>query len=79
MYTPVYVGLRRENSAEHSWHLSLLFMAVEKELPRNLDVTRILKMLLLHDIVEIITDDTPLYDTLTKSASGENGASHHCH
>lgn len=55
---------RRENDAEHSWHLCLmvLVLAEHANVP-NLDVPRVLKMLLIHDIVEIDAGDTFAYDT----------------
>lgn len=54
---------RRENSAEHSWHLAVmaLLLADYADDPR-VDPLRVLKMLLLHDIVEIDAGDTFLYD-----------------
>jgi putative hydrolase of HD superfamily len=57
------VSRRRENDAEHSWHLCLcaLVLAEHADVPR-LDVLRVLKMLLLHDLVEIDAGDTFAYD-----------------
>jgi putative hydrolases of HD superfamily len=56
--------LRNENDAEHSWHLTLLTitLAEHSNVP-NLDVLRVLKMLILHDLVEIDAGDTFAYDT----------------
>lgn len=48
---------RRENDAEHSWHLSLFLMCLERELGIEFDMARALKMAALHDIVEIETGD----------------------
>jgi putative hydrolase of HD superfamily len=55
-------GSRQENSAEHSWHaaLSALVLAPYAAFPVNVD--RVIRMLLLHDIVEIDAGDTFLYD-----------------
>jgi putative hydrolase of HD superfamily len=55
---------RAENDAEHSWHLCLLVivLAEHANLP-NLDLLRILKMLIIHDLVEIDAGDTFAYDT----------------
>lgn len=56
-------GRRQENSAEHSWHLSimaLLLAEYAKEQP--IDLFRVLKMLLIHDLVEIDAGDTYCYD-----------------
>ncbi|MFM7322263.1 MAG: HD domain-containing protein [Armatimonadota bacterium] len=56
-------GARRENSAEHSWHLALsvLVLAEHAESSR-LDLGRALRMALLHDLVEIDAGDTFVYD-----------------
>ncbi len=54
---------RRENSAEHSWHIALMAMILAEYAPGPLDVLRVMKMLLLHDLVEIDAGDTFCYDT----------------
>jgi len=53
---------RRENAAEHSWHLALMAILFEKEANADVDLLRVLKMLLVHDIVEIDAGDTFAYD-----------------
>ena len=55
---------RAENDAEHSWHLCLavIVLAEHANVP-NIDVLRILKMLIIHDLVEIDAGDTFAYDT----------------
>lgn len=55
---------RAENDAEHSWHICLatLVLAEHANVP-GLDVLRVLKMLILHDLVEIDAGDTFAYDT----------------
>lgn len=55
---------RAENDAEHSWHLCLcvIVLAEHANFPR-LDVLRVLKMVILHDLVEIDAGDTFAYDT----------------
>lgn len=59
-------GERRENTAEHSWHLAMaaLVLAEHAEEPagRKLDLARVLQMLLVHDLVEIDAGDTYCYD-----------------
>ena len=55
-------GTRRENSAEHSWHLSVMAMLLAEHANAPVDTLRVLKMLLVHDIVEIDADDTYCYD-----------------
>ncbi|WP_412066307.1 HD domain-containing protein [Rhizobium sp. SYY.PMSO] len=54
-------GGRRENSAEHSWHLALVALTLGKG--RSLDLLNTVKMLLIHDLVEIDAGDTPLHGT----------------
>ena len=55
---------RPENDAEHSWHLCLciIVLAEHSKVP-NLDVLRVLKMAIVHDLVEIDAGDTFAYDT----------------
>jgi putative hydrolases of HD superfamily len=55
-------GARRENSAEHSWHLALLALVLAEHAPSGVDVSRVLRMVLVHDIVEIDAGDTFVYD-----------------
>lgn len=55
-------GSRRENSAEHSWHIALMALVLAEYAPQPIDVLRVLKMLLLHDLVEIDAGDTFCYD-----------------
>ncbi len=54
-------GSRRENSGEHSWHIALyaLVLAEHSTLPVNID--RVIRMLLIHDLVEIDAGDNPIH------------------
>ena len=52
---------RRENSAEHSWHLSLGLLAIAQELNLKIDLHKALVMALIHDVCEIDTGDTPAF------------------
>ena len=54
---------RRENSAEHSWHLATMAMLFVEYAADPVDLPRVLKMLLVHDVVEIDAGDTFAYDT----------------
>jgi putative hydrolase of HD superfamily len=55
---------RLENTAEHSWHISLMaIVLLEHANDSNLDLNRVIRMLLLHDLVEIDAGDTFAYDT----------------
>lgn len=56
-------GSRNENDAEHSWHLALMALVLAKYARETVDMLRVLKMVLLHDIVEIDAGDTFCYDT----------------
>ena len=53
---------RFENSAEHSWAVSTLVLVLEEYAPTGVEIFKVVKMLLLHDIVEIDAGDTLLYD-----------------
>ncbi len=53
---------RRENSAEHSWHLAMMAIVLVEYAPPEVDLLRVIKMLLVHDLVEIDAGDTFCYD-----------------
>jgi len=53
---------RRENSAEHSWHLALAAITLAEYAAEPVDLLRVLKMLVVHDLVEIDAGDTFAYD-----------------
>ena len=54
---------RQENSAEHSWHLALMALILKDHaVNSDIDVLRVIKMVLVHDLVEIDAGDTFLYD-----------------
>ncbi|MGI6004779.1 MAG: HD domain-containing protein [Christensenellales bacterium] len=55
-------GSRRENDAEHSWHLALMAMVLYEYAQDDVDICRVLKMALVHDLVEIYAGDTFAYD-----------------
>ncbi|GEA59960.1 HD domain-containing protein [Vibrio comitans] len=55
---------RLENSAEHSWHVATMAMLTQEHANAEVDIARVLKMLLLHDIVEIDAGDTFVYDAV---------------
>lgn len=63
------IGLeRRENSAEHSWHVALLALLLVEHANQPVDPLRVVKMLLVHDIVEIDAGDTPAYAIVDRVA-----------
>ena len=53
---------RKENDAEHSWHLAILAFMLEEYAAEPIDTLKVIKMVLLHDVVEIDAGDTYLYD-----------------
>jgi putative hydrolase of HD superfamily len=68
---------RHENSAEHSWHLAMMALVLMEDQIPNLDQLRVLKMVLVHDIVEIDAGDTFAYDpagNATKAAREQAAA-----
>ncbi|MGR5460848.1 HD domain-containing protein [Vibrio alfacsensis] len=54
---------RLENSAEHSWHVALMAVLMQEHANAPVDIARVMKMLLIHDVVEIDAGDTFVYDT----------------
>ena len=63
---------RNENSAEHSWHIALMAIVLaDFSNEKGLDILKVIKMLLVHDIVEIDVGDTFLYD---QAANGTKAA-----
>lgn len=54
-------GSRPENSAEHSWHLALYALVLTDQAGPDVDIARAIKMLILHDLVEIDAGDNPIY------------------
>ncbi len=53
---------RAENDAEHSWHLALMAFLLEEYANDKVDVAKVMKMVLVHDLVEIDAGDTYAYD-----------------
>ena len=63
--TKIHDGSRRENDAEHSWHLALMaFLLSEYSKEDDIDILKVMKMCLVHDIVEIDAGDTFCYDAV---------------
>ena len=69
--TRLFKSDRRENDAEHSWHLSLMAIVLSEHSNGNIDVLKVIKMLLIHDIVEIDAGDTFLFDTIKNHENTE--------
>lgn len=68
---------RKENDAEHSWHLAIAAMLLSEYADSKIDLIKVMKMVLVHDIVEIDAGDTYCYDAdgnSTKSQREEKAA-----
>ncbi len=62
--TKLFNSDRRENDAEHSWHLAMMVLVLAEHSNTPIDILKVLKMVLIHDIVEIDTGDVFIYDTI---------------
>lgn len=56
-------GGRNENDAEHSWHMAIMAYLFREYANESIDITKVMLMCLIHDIVEIDAGDTYAYDT----------------
>ncbi|MEZ5246994.1 MAG: HD domain-containing protein [Acidimicrobiales bacterium] len=59
---------RNENSAEHSWHLAMVAMAMAPHAAEPVDIERVIRILLVHDIVEVDAGDVDIYDVEARKA-----------
>lgn len=55
-------GKRKENDAEHSWHLAIAAFLLKEYVAEDVDVMKVMIMVLIHDLVEIDAGDTYAYD-----------------
>ena len=62
---------RRENSAEHSWHLAMMTMILAEYAPLGVDLFHAMKMVLIHDLVEIDAGDTFCFDVQNNKNKAE--------
>ena len=69
--TKLFNSNRNENDAEHSWHLAMMTIVLAEHSNKPIDVLKVLKMVLIHDIVEIDAGDTFLYDTAKSHTNTE--------
>jgi putative hydrolase of HD superfamily len=65
---------RPENSAEHSWHFAVAAMSLAPFAPENVDISRVIQMALLHDIVKIDVGDVLVYDLAARAAIADKEA-----
>lgn len=59
---------RNENSAEHSWHLAMVALAMAPHAAERVDIERVVRILLVHDIVEVDAGDVDIYDVEARKA-----------
>ncbi|MDR7371293.1 HD domain-containing protein [Flavobacterium aquidurense] len=62
--TKLFNSDRNENDAEHSWHLALMAIVLAEHSDQLIDILKVVKMVLIHDIVEIDAGDVFIYDTV---------------
>jgi putative hydrolase of HD superfamily len=60
--SPLAAADRRENDAEHSWHLAMMVVLLAEYSDQPIDIGHTVQLVLVHDLVEIYAGDTPLYD-----------------
>jgi putative hydrolases of HD superfamily len=70
--SPLLDRSRRENSAEHSWHLALYALILREQAAPEVNIGRVLRMLLLHDLVEIDVGDTPFHGGASAAQQAED-------
>ena len=64
-------GERKENDAEHSWHMAMMVMLLSEYANEKIDVFHTMKMVLVHDLIEIDAGDTYAYDTAGNATKKE--------
>lgn len=69
--TKLFHSDRPENDAEHSWHLAMMAIVLSGHANAPIDVLKVVKMLLIHDVVEIDAGDTFMYDTQKNHSNTE--------
>ncbi|PFG07606.1 HD domain-containing protein [Bacillus sp. es.034] len=65
---------RQESVAEHTWRVSLMAMLIEPYLTEKVDLEKLLKMIIIHDLVEAEAGDIPAFDTMHDQAAKEQKA-----
>lgn len=69
--TCLFNSTRNENDAEHSWHLCMMALVLHGQSNEKVDLLKVIKMLLIHDVVEIDAGDTFLFDTTKNHTNTE--------
>ncbi|MFE7225781.1 HD family hydrolase [Nocardioides sp. NPDC057577] len=60
--SPLAAADRRENDAEHSWHLALMVLLLAEYADEPIDVGHAIKLVIIHDMIEIYAGDSPVFD-----------------
>lgn len=69
--TKLFNSDRNENDAEHSWHLAMMTLVLVQHSEVPVDILKVLKMVLIHDIVEIDAGDTFIYNAAKNHSNTE--------
>ncbi len=69
--THILGGSRRENDAEHAWHMAIMAFVLQEYANEKIDVLKVIQMVLMHDLVEIYAGDTYAYDEQAKKSQRE--------
>lgn len=72
--TKTYDGARFENSGEHSWHVALYALVMAEHAAQPVQIDRVLKMMLIHDLVEIDAGDVPIHSPAARNPSDQEAA-----
>ena len=64
-------GRRKENDAEHAWHMAIMTLLLSEYANQEIDVLHTISMLLIHDLVEIDAGDTYAYDEEGKKTQAQ--------
>ena len=69
--TYILDALRKENDAEHGWHLAVMTMLLSEYANESIDVSRTVAMVIMHDVIEIDAGDTYAYDNVANETKRE--------
>jgi len=69
--TKLFSSDRHENDAEHSWHLAMMTIVLAEHSDQKIDILKVLKMVLIHDIVEIDAGDIFIYGSTKNHTNTE--------
>lgn len=69
--SPLTTAERRENDAEHSWHLAMMVLVLAEHSDEPIDAAHTIQLVVVHDLIEIYAGDTPLDDTEARRGQDE--------